>query len=152
MKNTPSFTGVAQNFAKPFGTLLLNLCLRISYTASLSDAQNYRFLTMEKKKKMGRGSSLPKGEKTIKTKKKGAKLYAAPEPGSFACVWTHHIFPVRLFDLCYWHNKLNKQKKPSTRITFLEGVKENQIIHAFNVFPVQFCDSSISHHAVYTLA
>lgn len=55
MKNTPSFTGVPLNFTKSFGTLLLNLCLRISYTASLSDAQNYRFLTLEKKKKIGEG-------------------------------------------------------------------------------------------------
>lgn len=55
MKNTPSFTGVPLNFAKSFGTLLLNLCLRISYTASLSDAQNYRFLALEKEKKIGEG-------------------------------------------------------------------------------------------------
>lgn len=83
MKNTPSFTGVALNFAKPFGTLLLNLCLRISYTASLSDAQNYRFLTMKKKKNRGGGALCLRGKKK---KKKRAKLYAAPEPGSFACV------------------------------------------------------------------
>lgn len=90
MENTPSFTGVAPNFAKPFGTLLLNLCLRISYTASLSDAQNYRFLTMKKKKskrKMGRGSFLPKGKKNKeRKKKKRAKLYAASEPDSFGCI------------------------------------------------------------------
>lgn len=149
MKNTLSFTGVALNFAKPFGTLLLNLCLRISYTASLSDAQNYRFLTM--KKKLGKGSLCLRGKKLRKKKKRRAKLHAALEPGSFACVQTHHIFPVGLFNLCYWHNKLNKQKKPSTHITFLEGVEENQIIHAFNLFLVQFCDSSVLHRDEYTL-
>lgn len=75
MKNTPSFTGVPLNFAKSFGTLLLNLCLRISYTASLSDAQNYRFLTLGKKK-LGRGSSLPKGKKLRKKGK--SKVVCGP--------------------------------------------------------------------------
>lgn len=78
MKNTPSFTGVAQNFAKPFGTLLLNLCLRISYTASLSDAQNYRFLTMEKKKKWGGGALCLKGKKQLRPKKKEQSCMRPP--------------------------------------------------------------------------
>lgn len=91
MEHTPSFTGVPLNFAKPFGTSLLNLCLRISYTATLSDAQNYRFLTMKKKKKLGRGSCLPEGEKKKKKRetKKKKKLYSAPEPAqraSLACM------------------------------------------------------------------
>lgn len=79
MKNTPSFTGVALNFAKSFGTLLLNLCLRISYTASLSDAQNYRFLTMKKKKKKdGEGELSALGEKKKKKKRKEQSCMRPP--------------------------------------------------------------------------
>lgn len=83
MKNTPSFTGVPLNFAKSFGTLLLNLCLRISYTASLSDAQNYRFLAL--KKKLGRGSSLPKGKKIKKERKKKSCMWPVSQAASPVC-------------------------------------------------------------------
>jgi len=120
MKNTPSFTAAALSFAKSFGTFLLNLCLRVSYTASLSDAQNYRFLKMggkKKKKKMGGGKLCLRGKEKMKKKKKRAKLCSAREPGSFACVRTHHFFPVSLFNLSCGHNRLNKQKKPSTNFS-----------------------------------
>jgi len=97
MEHAPSFTGLPLNFAKPFGTSLLNLCLRISYTATLSDAQNYRFLTMKKKKKiisiLGRGSSQPEGgkrkKKKEKRKKKEEEALFGPQPAqraSLACV------------------------------------------------------------------
>lgn len=96
MEHAPSFTGLPLNFAKPFGTSLLNLCLRISYTATLSDAQNYRFLTMKKKKKevyWGGGALSLRGErekkKKEKRKKKEEEALFGPQPAqraSLACV------------------------------------------------------------------